>query len=104
MENSFKYSLDNKRYHTWNYHLKQKFGEKVFKVSLNAGFSCPNIDGTVGKGGCIYCSEGSSGAFCAGTLKEQYDRGVLRFEKNGMSENSYPIFRHTPIHTPPLMF
>ena len=59
----FKYSLDNKRYHTLNYHFKNKFGGKVFKVSLNAGFTCPNIDGTVGYGGCIYCSKTGSGEF-----------------------------------------
>lgn len=59
MENKFKYSLDNKRYHTWNYHLQQKFGCKVFKVALNGGFTCPNLDGTKGRGGCIYCLSGS---------------------------------------------
>jgi len=57
----FKYTIDNKRYHTLNYHLKNKFNSKVFKVSLNAGFTCPNIDGTVGYGGCIYCSKTGSG-------------------------------------------
>ena len=50
----FKYTLDNKRYHTLNYYLKNRFNSKVFKVSLNAGFTCPNIDGTKGYGGCIY--------------------------------------------------
>lgn len=59
MENKFKFSLDNKRYHTWNYHLKSTFGGKVFKVSLNGGFTCPNIDGTKGFGGCTYCLSGS---------------------------------------------
>ena len=54
--NPFKYSLDNKRYHTYNYYLKQKYHTKVAKVSLNAGLTCPNRDGTVSKGGCIYCS------------------------------------------------
>ena len=43
----FKYAFDNKRYHTWNYYLRNTFGEKVFKVSINAGFTCPNIDGKV---------------------------------------------------------
>lgn len=57
----FKYSLDNKRYHTLNYYLKNRFNDKVFKVSLNAGFTCPNIDGTKGFGGCIYCSKSGSG-------------------------------------------
>ncbi len=59
----FKYSLDNKRYHTLNYFYKKKFGIKVFKVSLNGGFSCPNLDGKVGYGGCIYCSKSGSGDF-----------------------------------------
>ena len=56
MENPFPYSDSNKRYHTWDYHLRQKFGGKVFKIALDGGFSCPNIDGTCGRGGCTYCS------------------------------------------------
>ena len=63
MENKFKYSNSNKRYHTLDYFYKNKFNSKVFKVSLNAGFSCPNIDGTVGYGGCIYCSASGSGDY-----------------------------------------
>ena len=59
----FKYSYNNKRYHTLDYFYKNKFKDKVFKVSLNANFSCPNIDGTVGTGGCIYCSKTGSGEF-----------------------------------------
>lgn len=55
----FKYTLDNKRYHTLNFYYQKKYGCKVFKVSLNAHFSCPNIDGTKGYGGCIYCAHGS---------------------------------------------
>ena len=72
----FKYSLDNKRYHTLNYFYKNKFGIKVFKVSLNAGFSCPNLDGTVGYGGCIYCSKSGSGEFGGDktkSLTEQFE-------------------------------
>lgn len=55
----FKYSDSNKRYHTLDYFYKHKFNSKVFKVSLNGGFTCPNIDGTKGYGGCIYCLNGS---------------------------------------------
>ena len=51
--NKFKYSDSNKRYYTLDYFYKKKFGCKVFKVSLNGGFSCPNKDGKVGYGGCI---------------------------------------------------
>ncbi len=53
----------DKRYHTWNYHLRSVFGEKVFKVPLDAGFTCPNRDGTAGYGGCIFCSSRGSGDF-----------------------------------------
>ena len=56
----FKYSDTNKRYHTLDYFYKHKFNSKVFKVSLNGNFTCPNIDGTKGYGGCIYCHKGSS--------------------------------------------
>ena len=65
----FKYSNSNKRYHTLDYYYKAKFGCKVCKISLNAGFSCPNIDGTVGYGGCIYCSKIGSGEY-AGDVKD----------------------------------
>lgn len=52
-----------KRYHSLDYHLKETFGEKVYKLSLNGGMSCPNRDGTIGRGGCIFCSAGGSGEF-----------------------------------------
>ncbi|MFT9848167.1 TIGR01212 family radical SAM protein [Aneurinibacillus sp. REN35] len=53
----------DKRYHTWNYHLRQQFGEKIFKVMLDAGFTCPNRDGTIATGGCTFCSARGSGDF-----------------------------------------
>lgn len=53
----------DKRYYSLNYFLREKFGTKVFKISLDGGFSCPNRDGTISKGGCIYCSERGSGDF-----------------------------------------
>ena len=65
----FKYSNTNKRYYTLDYFYKQKFNSKVFKVSLNAGFTCPNKDGKVGLGGCIYCSKTGSGEY-AGDIKK----------------------------------
>lgn len=61
--NKFKYKIENKRYHTWNHYLRDKFGTKVFKVSINAGFTCPNIDGSISYGGCAYCSKDGSGDF-----------------------------------------
>lgn len=77
MTNNFKYSNTNKRYHTLDYHYKNIFNQKVFKVSLDAGLSCPNIDGTVGYGGCIYCSKTGSGEF-AGNKNESVE---IQFEK-----------------------
>lgn len=72
----FVFSNTNKRYHTLDYYYKEKFHSKVFKISLNAGFSCPNLDGTVGFGGCIYCSKTGSGEFAGckeDSLKQQFD-------------------------------
>lgn len=72
----FQYSNTNKRYHTLDYEYKKKYHGKVFKVSLNAGFSCPNIDGTVGVGGCLYCSKSGSGEFAGNKeddIKKQFE-------------------------------
>ena len=71
--NQFPYTLDNKRYHTYNYFLKNKYHHKVAKVSLNAGFTCPNRDGTCGYGGCIFCSDSGSGDF-AGNVQDSLQK------------------------------
>jgi hypothetical protein len=70
--NKFKYTLDNKRYHTYNYFLKNKYHCKVAKVSLNAHFTCPNRDGTCGVGGCIFCSSLGSGDFAGDPKDDLY--------------------------------
>ena len=63
----FKYTLDNKRYHTLNYYFKNRYGKKTFKVSLNGNFSCPNkINGK----GCIFCSRLGSGDFAGNKEKD----------------------------------
>ena len=59
----FKNTIDNKRYYTLNCYYKKKYNAKVCKISLNANFSCPNKDGKVGYGGCIFCSKLGSGDF-----------------------------------------
>ena len=76
----FKYTLDNKRYHTLNYFYKNKFGIKVFKVSLNGGFSCPNLDGRIGYGGCIYCSQSGSGEF-GGDKEDSLEEQFLKMKE-----------------------
>ena len=54
-----------KRYYSLDYYIKQNFGEKLYKLSLDGGMSCPNRDGTLGRGGCIFCSAGGSGDFAS---------------------------------------
>lgn len=59
--------------------MKQRFGEKVYKISLESGLSCPNRDGTIGYGGCIFCSGSGSGDFASplcSSVTEQIDRGI----------------------------
>jgi len=75
----FKFSDSNKRYHTLDYFYKHKFNSKVFKISLNGGFTCPNKDGTKGIGGCIYCSKLGSGEYggdIKDSLKVQFNKGL----------------------------
>jgi hypothetical protein len=59
----------DKRFHTWNYEMRKVFGTKVFKVMLDAGFTCPNRDGTIAIGGCTFCSARGSGDF-AGSRRD----------------------------------
>lgn len=61
--------FNGKRYHNLNYFLRKKFnGQKTFKISLDGGFTCPNRDGKLSKGGCIFCSESGSGDFAGDRL------------------------------------
>lgn len=79
--NPFPFSDSNKRYQTYHYALTNRFGQKVSRVSLNAGFSCPNLDGKKGWGGCTYCSSQGSGEFAGESNKpihEQFDEVASR--------------------------
>ena len=100
----FKYTLDNKRYHTLNYHLKQKYNTKVVKISLNADFTCPNIDGKVGYGGCIYCSKSGSGEFGGKkekTLEEQFYEIKEIIDKKWSNSKYIAYFQaHTNTYAP----
>lgn len=80
--NPFPYSSDNKRYHSYAYFLKQKYGGRVARVPLDAGFTCPNRDGTKGVGGCAFCSaRGSGDQVAAGDLAAQYEAGIRKLSK-----------------------
>ena len=70
---------NDKPYHSLDYMLRERFGEKVYKVTLNGGMSCPNRDGKLGTRGCIFCSAGGSGDFAADSslsITEQIDRQI----------------------------
>lgn len=91
--NTFKFSSDNKRYHTLHYYNMQKYGKRVYKAPINAGFSCPNIDGKKGRGGCIYC-DGGSGYFTDSSivsvreqLKHQID--LIKAKHSDAGINAY---------------
>ena len=74
--NPYKNTDSNKRYYTYDYYLRKTFGGRCSKIPLDAGFTCPNIDGKCGVGGCIYCSGRGSGDFAllpTVPLREQYD-------------------------------
>ena len=72
---------DQQRYHSLDYELKKTYGQKIYKLSLNAGMSCPNRDGRLDTRGCIFCSEGGSGDFAASSgysLREQLEEAKNR--------------------------
>ena len=100
----FQYTLDNKKYHTLNYHVKTKYHTKVVKVSLNAGFSCPNIDGKVGYEGCIYCSKSGSGDFGGNinkSLPEQFNEVKEKISKKWPNSKYIAYFQaHTNTYAP----
>lgn len=77
-------------YHSFNDEMKKRFGSKVYKLSLDAGMTCPNRDGTCGVGGCIFCSEGGSGDFAEKritSLDDQINRAKQRIENKVNTSN-----------------
>lgn len=84
------------KYYSFNQYLKDTFGCKVYKVSINAGFTCPNRDGTLGTGGCIFCSKGGSGDFAEDaelSITEQIENGKKRVEKKAKSGKYIAYFQ-----------
>lgn len=72
------------KYYSLNQYLKDTFGQKVYKIALDGGFTCPNRDGTLGTRGCIFCSGAGSGDFAQSrtlSITEQLERGKKRIEK-----------------------
>lgn len=93
MNNPFEFSNTNLRYHSLSYYFKNKYDSKVFKVALDAGFSCPNRDGKAGYGGCTFCSSLGSGEFAGNS-----DNSIMTQYKNINSkmENKWPDAKTVP--------
>ncbi len=102
--NPFPYSDSNKRYHTYEYHLRQRFGGRTVKLPIDGGFTCPNIDGRCGVGGCIYCSGRGSGDFAAApsdSVAEQMAKAVAMIEKKWQTDRKLAYFQaHTNTYAP----
>lgn len=102
--NPFKNSDTNKRYYTFDCYLKRRFGRKCVKISLDGGFTCPNIDGTISKGGCIFCSEKGSGDHtppCNIPLQEQFELGKKIVSGKWNDVYYIPYFQaHTNTYAP----
>lgn len=102
--NPFANSDSNKRYYSYEYYLRKTFGAKTAKIPLDAGFTCPNIDGKCGYGGCIYCSGRGSGDFsltAEHSIEEQFAAGV-KLIKEKWQTNSYIAYfqAHTNTYAP----
>ena len=103
-DNPFKNTDTNKRYYTYDYYLRKTFGGKCAKIPIDAGFTCPNIDGRCGRGGCIYCSGRGSGDFAelpSLSITEQYERQREKLSSKWSVERCIPYFQaHTNTYAP----
>lgn len=87
---------NDKRYHTLDYELKKIFGEKAIKLSLDGNFTCPNRDGTIGREGCIFCSEKGSGDFNSDrnkSISEQIEEQKLIMSRKWKSNTYIAYFQ-----------
>lgn len=102
--NPFKNSDSNKRYYTYDYYLRKTFGGKCMKIPLDAGLTCPNIDGRCSVGGCIYCSPRGSGDFAADALlpvAEQFEIIKEQLSHKWKTDKYIPYFQaHTNTYAP----
>lgn len=86
----------DKRYHSLDYHLKSTYGEKLYKIALDAGMTCPNRDGTLGSRGCIFCSAGGSGDFAGSSrlsVTQQLCQGKDLIEKKHTGQSYIAYFQ-----------
>ena len=102
--NPFEFSDSNKRYYTYDYFMKKKYGGKCAKIPIDIGLTCPNIDGKCGYGGCIYCSGRGSGDFAelpSLSVTEQYLRTREKLSSKWSVERCIAYFQaHTNTYAP----
>ena len=102
--NPYEHSDTNKRYQTYDYYLKKTFGGKCMKLPVDAGFTCPNIDGRCSVGGCIYCSSRGSGDFAQTSeisVREQLEITKNQLSSKWKTDRSIPYFQaHTNTYAP----
>ena len=94
--NPFENSDSNKRYYTYDYFLKKTYGGKCAKIPLDAGFTCPNMDGKCGIGGCVYCSSRGSGDFAESatlSIAEQFALTRAKLSSKWSTERTIPYFQ-----------
>ena len=102
--NPYRNSDTNKRYYTYDYYLRKTFGGKCMKIPIDAGFTCPNIDGKCAHGGCIYCSPRGSGDFAqdsAMDVVEQFELTRAQLSGKWKTDKYIPYFQaHTNTYAP----
>ena len=90
------FNYTDKRYNQYSAHLKNKFGAKVYKITLDAGFSCPNRDGTISTGGCIFCDEGGSFSKAHSnklSIEKQVEAGIKNLAERFKAEKFMSYFQ-----------
>ena len=103
-KNPYSNSDTNKRYYTYDYYLRRTFGSKCMKIPIDAGFTCPNIDGRCAHGGCIYCSPRGSGDFAQESViptEEQFEIVKSQLSSKWKTDKYIPYFQaHTNTYAP----
>src|SRR5882672_10329315 len=87
---------DNRRYYAFSRFLRDRFGARVYRVTIDAGFTCPNVDGTVAVGGCVYCDNRSfspNRRLPRRTVREQVEAGVAAMRKRYGAEKFLAYFQ-----------
>ena len=95
--NSFLSDWHGKPYYSLDSYLKNEYGEKVYKIALDAGFTCPNRDGNIASGGCVFCSAGGSGEHAISTkgknINQQIEEGIQLFHNKKIGNKFIAYFQ-----------